>query len=123
MSKSKEMDEKKFIKKGDIVLIFSIVLIAGIIGFFFLLQGKNVGKFVRVMVDGAVYGEYSLYEDREVVLQTEWGENCFEIKNGVVRMYSADCPDKYCVKHAAINTEKDPIVCLPHRVVVEIVTE
>lgn len=35
-------------------------------------------------------------------------------------MIEADCPDHYCVDHAAIDKVNETIVCLPHRVVLEI---
>lgn len=119
-------EKETFVKKGDIVLILVLVFVAALLALFFSLQGKQgkeTGEMVLVTIDGAVYGEYSLYEDTEMTLQSEWGENRFEIKGGIVKMLAADCPDKYCVKHGAMKTEKDPIVCLPHRVVIEIVSD
>ena len=40
-------------------------------------------------------------------------DNCVEMKE-------ADCPDKYCVKQGKITRTRQNIVCLPHKVVVEI---
>lgn len=44
------------------------------------------------------------------------------LKSGTARvsMIEADCPDHYCVDHAAIDKVNETIVCLPHRVVLEI---
>ena len=36
-------------------------------------------------------------------------------------MTDADCPDKLCVKTGRISKTGETIVCLPHRVVVEII--
>ena len=35
-------------------------------------------------------------------------------------MTEADCPDGYCKRQGEISTEKETIVCLPHKLVVEI---
>ena len=35
-------------------------------------------------------------------------------------MIEADCPDKLCVHQKAIERTNETIVCLPHKVVVEI---
>ena len=35
-------------------------------------------------------------------------------------MIEADCPDRLCVKQKAICKNGETIVCLPHKVVVEI---
>mgnify|MGYP002574392278 CR=1 FL=1 len=42
------------------------------------------------------------------------------IENGSVHMEDADCPDQYCVQHAAIRSSHETIICLPHELVVEI---
>ena len=44
-------------------------------------------------------------------------------KDGKASMAKADCPDKICVNHAAISKKGETIVCLPHKVVVEVVDE
>jgi hypothetical protein len=38
-------------------------------------------------------------------------------------MTEADCPDKLCVQEKAVSKNGETIVCLPHRVVVEITSE
>ena len=48
------------------------------------------------------------------------GINSIIISNGSVTVSDADCPDKLCVKTGKINRAGETIVCLPHRVVVEI---
>ena len=36
-------------------------------------------------------------------------------------MTEADCPDQLCVHQRAISKQKQTIVCLPNRVVVEVI--
>ena len=48
------------------------------------------------------------------------GSNTVVIENGTVYMKDADCPDKLCEKTGKISKNGETIVCLPHRVVVEI---
>ena len=38
-------------------------------------------------------------------------------------MEDADCPDRLCVKQGRIKKVGESIVCLPHKVVIEIVGE
>ena len=35
-------------------------------------------------------------------------------------MKEADCPDQICRKHKAIDKSGETIVCLPHKVVIEV---
>jgi hypothetical protein len=44
--------------------------------------------------------------------------NTIEIRDQKVRMLSADCPDKRCVKMGFVQNV--PIICLPNQVMVEI---
>ncbi|WP_180371684.1 NusG domain II-containing protein, partial [Oenococcus oeni] len=37
-----------------------------------------------------------------------------------VKIVEANCPDQICVQHAAIGKAGQSIVCLPHKLIVEI---
>ena len=76
---------------------------------------------VVVKVDGAVIKELPLNQDAEFTVPGyQGGINSIMIRNGSVLVSDADCPDKLCVKMGRINRAGETIVCLPHRVVVEI---
>ena len=107
-------------KKGDIFLI-AIVLCLAAFGFFFIgSRGKGQGGTLTVYIDGEVYDVYDMSKDQEIILEGEDWHNKFQIKDGIVTMMEADCPDQYCVKHAPIDKESETIVCLPHKGVLEI---
>lgn len=42
-----------------------------------------------------------------------------EIKDGKARITESNCPDKICVKTGYISKAGENIICLPHKVVVE----
>lgn len=44
-------------------------------------------------------------------------------KDGTVRMLAASCPDQICVNHKEIKASMNNIICLPHRLVLEIVSD
>ena len=106
-------------KKKDLALIIGIVIIA-VIGLFFVMMMRKDGKQVVITVDGTVYQQVSLEKDETIEVKTEHGVNVVKIENGAVSMESADCPDKVCVNHASIKKSGETIVCLPHKVVVEV---
>lgn len=37
-------------------------------------------------------------------------------------MISATCPDHLCIKQGAINKKGQSIICLPHKLIVEVVS-
>ncbi len=108
--------------KNDIFLIL-FFLIIGLGAFAFMqFQGKS-GAEVRVSVNNKEYGTYSLDKDQTITIGEDDWKNILVIKDGKASMTKADCPDKICVNHAAISKKGETIVCLPHKVVVEVINE
>lgn len=112
----------KRLKKGDFFLILFLLLAAFSLLAFQRMTGK-AGKQVEVRVDGELYGTWPLDEDREILIsEGEW-RNVLTIHDVSVDMTEADCRDRICVSHAKIRKSGETIVCLPHKIVVEIVGE
>ena len=78
-------------------------------------------KMVRISVDGEIFGEYPLAKDQDISVDTERGHNLVRIEGGEVFMAEADCPDHYCEQQGRIRGGARSVICLPHRLVVEIV--
>ena len=108
-------------KKDALLLIFILAAAAVLFIIFFAIRGCGSGGKVIVKVDGNVIKECDINQD--VVFNVEGyqgGYNTVEIKDGKVFVTDADCPDKVCVKTGKVSEPGQTIVCLPHRVVVEI---
>lgn len=114
------MKKERLFTKKDIILLSSILLFAaaGFLALWFF--GRREGTFVRILLEGRPYGEYDLREDREISVAYSGGFNKVIIEDGKVCVAEADCPDGWCVRHAAVSRAGEVIVCLPHRLVVEI---
>ena len=97
------------------LLLVGILLTVGIYLF------SKTGESVRITIDGTVYGTYSLNEDREIPVKRDGSViNVVRIEDGSVRMEQATCPDALCIRQGAISRERQTIVCLPHKLVVEV---
>lgn len=84
--------------------------------------GKEEGDFVIITKDGKRYGTYSLKKEQEIEVVTgKKTTNTIWISGGQADMRSADCPDRRCVHQKAISAQGETIVCLPNKVVVEII--
>lgn len=119
----KKLSENRKLK-NDIVLAVVIILLAtaGLLLFNLL---KTEGEFVSVKIDGVEKYRYSLEEDIDTVIYTGENneyENNLVIKNGEAFISQANCPDKICAKHRAVSKVNESIVCLPHKLVVEIIS-
>ena len=107
-------------KNKDVVLIIAVLLLAGLIAVFLCIYSGETGETVRIMIDGNEYGSYPLGEDSVIEIGNTFGYNRIVIENEEVFMQEADCPDQYCVEHKAISKTNETIVCLPHKLVVEL---
>ncbi len=115
--------ELESMKKSDLVFAAIVVGIAVLIfGGYYWGYGRE-GVYVQVTVDGEVYAEYPLYEDRRVRLEYEEyeGFNELVIEEGKASVVSADCPDELCVRQKAISRTGESIVCLPHKLVITVI--
>lgn len=106
-------------RPADIVLAVSLIVLGFVLSFF-LAFGKDEGTQVTVRLDGKVYGTYALQEDQTVTVRQGSRENVFEIKDGCVRMIRANCHNHDCMQAGAISKTGQTIVCLPHKLVLEI---
>lgn len=109
------MQKRKLV--ADIILIFALLALALSVFFFFELS-KQDGAYVRISIDSELYKEISLSSDGEYAL----GEgNTLVISDGEAYMKHADCPDKLCINQGKISRTGERIVCLPNKVLVEVI--
>ncbi len=111
-------------KKNDIILTLVILVIAciGIVSYYMFY--KKPGSYIEITVDGKVYKTLPLNEDTTFTIKTKDNhENILEIKNGYANMTDADCPDELCVHQEKIHSQGETIVCLPHKVVITVISE
>ena len=105
--------------RNDIILIVGILLVS-VVGFLvFKLSLKN-GENAVVMVEGETVAVLSLNDNITKKIETKYGTNVVTVKDKAVFVSNADCPDKICEKHREITRAGETIVCLPHKLVVEI---
>ena len=102
------------------ILLIAALAACGIALLVIFLVRSDEGSYVQVTVNGEVYGQYSLSEDQTIEIDTEYGRNVLEIKDGEATMIEADCPDGYCMDQGSISGSTQTIVCLPNKVVVEV---
>lgn len=108
-------------KKRDIIFI-GVLLVMALIAFFVVDKFiKKDGNKVVIKVDGEIVKIVNLTDTNNIIVNGyDGGTNTVVIENGTVYMTEADCPDKICVNTGKISKIGETIVCLPHRVVVEI---
>ena len=116
------MNNKRHLR-NDILLIAALLLLAAV-GAVYLFFFRENGDTVKVMVDGKLYGEYVLSQDRVEEIYTgddNSQQNRLVIRDGKAFVETANCPDGICANHRPIFRDGESIVCLPHRVVITVI--
>lgn len=110
------------LRKKDVILIAIVILIAGVLALCQRLRAE-AGAYLRITVDGVIYGEYPLSENQTIEVYGERGHNRVVISGGAASVTDADCPDGYCMAYAPVSDGGQAIICLPHRMVAEVFAE
>lgn len=107
-------------KKNDMILVVGVLILAAAAFLWTGFLKSEDGAKAVVYINGEVSASYELIQDGEYKIETEEGSNSFLIKDGKADMIEADCPDGLCVKQKSVSKNGETIVCLPHKVVIEI---
>lgn len=112
------------LKKRDILVVILLLFLS--IGMAFFVQkikSNENGNYLRVELNGKEYGTYPLNKDKTFKIKIDEDEyNIVEIKNGKVKMREANCRDLICTHMPSIEKIGETIVCLPHRLILEIIS-
>lgn len=82
---------------------------------------SNADERVVVITDGdGTTQRIPITDDGSYTISTSLGENTIVVSYGSVYMASADCPGQDCVEQGAISNAGEIIVCLPHKLIVNI---
>ncbi len=123
MKKTTFFKNKKI--RNDIILA-AVILIIAVAGLLFVKLTKDPGNNVVVKIDGKDVVTYSLSENVRYEIKTGKNNehlNVLVIKDGKACITEANCPDGICREYKPISYVGETIVCLPHKVVVEVTGE
>lgn len=103
--------------------MFSALFIIGCGAFLLLKNTGTAGTVADISVDGELIKSIDLDAvtipyDFEVT--SEFGSNTVHVEHGAISVSVSDCPDQICVHQGTITSPAIPIVCMPHRLVIEI---
>ena len=115
----------RIIKKMDIVIIAVLILLSFTphLIFFKTSQKGSKNNYAIIQVDGKIHKKIDLSKvkkSEKVNLNLPNGKNTLLIKNNNIQMYSANCNDALCVKQGNISKVGQTIICLPHKLIIEI---
>ena len=105
-------------------LDFILVICLMVVSFTpFLLLGSKGGtsRQAQLRVDSQVIKTFDLTKDQIYIYQDADGDlNKIEVRDGRIAIVYANCGDQICVRKGFINKTGQTIVCLPHKLVIEV---
>jgi hypothetical protein len=120
----------KMIKRWDIIIVALLILISFLpFTIFSAVQAKTMNGDVKnrvatITLDNKKIRKIKLTGNTKTFQFTihsgDGDENTIEVQKDRIRIKSANCPDQNCVLTGFIEKPGQTIVCLPHRLVIEI---
>lgn len=105
------------------LLIIGAIVLLSLAALFLIQHFKETGDRVEIYQDSVLIYSLPLNKDKTIRIPSKnGGYNIVTISNGQVRVSEASCPDQVCVRHGPTCVTKDPIVCLPNKLVVQVIT-
>lgn len=107
------------------VILLLLLAAAAVSAAYILFRDRGTeAPTARVTRDGVLLEEIDLNRvdaPYSLIFEDGGGTNTVLVEKGRVRVSEADCPDQICVRQGWISDSVIPIVCLPHRLMIEIV--
>ena len=108
-------------KKKDIIIIAAVLLAALALFGVSQMAGGKAASTVVVTVDGEeVLRRPLAMSDTYEIRQDDGSVNVIAVENGAVYMKEANCRDGLCIRQGQMKNAAKTIVCLPHKLVVEV---
>lgn len=110
--------KRKLITGLDLLIVTAVLVVA--VFLFFAFSGSDIGTKAVVLVENEEVYVLSLTQNAEKLIKTDYGYNKVIVLNGTCYVDDADCRDGICVNRGKISKVRESIVCLPHKLIVEI---
>jgi hypothetical protein len=118
---------KMKITKYDFFLLGALLILTFLFAFlsyFSSLKTQNQTiTIVQISVDGQTVAKLPLEQDTEYLIETKYGKNLLLLENGSASLQDSDCPNRTCEGMGKISQVGESIICLPHRLIITLVTE
>lgn len=109
--------------KWDALLILFLLILSCLPIAIFGQPAQASGIYAEVTIDGELYKRIPLtahHGHDEMDIHTKYGNNTVVVEDETIAITDADCPDRICVSMGKASKPGNIIVCLPHKLVIEV---
>jgi len=114
--------QKKYFRKGDILIYLLFILIFFFMGSILLSLEKEKPSKVEIYVNSKLEYVYPLQEpEKNIFVDTEIGGVDVQFMDFKVRVTSSNSPQKLCVKQGWIESPGEMIIGVPDKLLIKII--
>ncbi|WP_438849892.1 NusG domain II-containing protein [Enterococcus sp. AZ048] len=123
--KLKDLAKNSLLRPWDGLIILLLVLLSfAPVVVFSLNRASSSTQEAVLSVDGEKIKTFDLSDKSQTYTyryeEKDGDYNLIEVKDGRIRIKEADCGDQICVRRGWIDQSGETIVCLPHKLLIEI---
>ncbi|MBS5819866.1 MULTISPECIES: NusG domain II-containing protein [Enterococcus] len=123
--KLKDLAKNSLLRPWDGLIILLLVLLSfAPVVVFSLNRASSSTQEAVLSVDGEEIKTFDLSDKSQTYTyryeEKDGDYNLIEVKDGRIRIKEADCGDQICVRRGWIDQSGETIVCLPHKLLIEI---
>lgn len=113
------------IKKWDVVIVVILILLSFLPQLIFgVIMGRQYDEtYAEITINGSLYKKIPLSAHGgtdEFTINTKYGTNTVRVIDQTIQVIDADCKDHICVQEGTISKSGETIVCLPHKLLIEV---
>ena len=110
-------------KRSMAVVAIIFIIVLGTYGASLFLLEQPSSSYAVVHASDGSEKKLPLDKDTTITVSADLGSNTIVVSNGAVSVIDADCPNHDCIQQGAISSTNQQIVCLPHKLWIEVVAE
>lgn len=115
----------RILKKMDVVIISTLAILSFTPQLIFSKSSDkdNLPTYAHIAVSGETYRNVMLCDKNEkdtITIKNDDHVNTILVENKTVKIIDANCKDSTCIKQGTISKVGDTLVCLPHKLIIEI---
>lgn len=102
-----------------LIIIFTLIAAAAAV-YFIYFCGASTSK-INIYSEGRLVRSVDLSESKNYsfdIINSKGNKNTVTVKDGMISVSDADCPDKICVNTAGIKGDPHPIICVPNQLII-----
>lgn len=103
-------------------IILALICVAGITVWMIIRSAKVNDPHAEIYSEGRLVRTVRLTDETRFTVSCDSGYNTISVNNGKISVTDADCPDKVCINTGSISNGGVPIICLPHKLEIKIVS-